>query len=462
MTQVASRAKPAPFGAPETMYCAEQIRIPPDLPEILKNYTKYVIKNQPSDIITASAEYFGRLAKQRIKAFNSTKRVTNQQLEAIYKKLTNPDLNFPQSKKSLESICTDVPYAQIADIVTLGGWSDEVPWLKFWALLVAAAAGTIHSTVEVVCEILGDNGSISATPFLEIFQFLTERDPEIPKSASQKILQNLKKNLNNEKLEINFLVEMIKKEIPIKFDYVSPVNSRPSTENKKNNVVIFKQSEVQLETPVVIENAEEVEEKTVSPRQSVPGSRQSIVPESKPESRENKIESRESTREISEFDVKPPSASKPESGSKPQSSASPRESKVSTSHESNTEQRSSKYEERVENSESQGGDKPLTRESTVTTDSKVEGFRVPSVKQLSSKDLDEANKESTETEVVNNNDVNADPPKDDQTEKVPEVENAAIVEQATDSETPYPPTEQPTEPVAVNDEHLEEVTKQED
>jgi hypothetical protein len=51
MTAVASS-----FGAPETMYCAEQINIPSALPEILKNYTKYVLKNQPIDILTASAE----------------------------------------------------------------------------------------------------------------------------------------------------------------------------------------------------------------------------------------------------------------------------------------------------------------------------------------------------------------------------------------------------------------------
>lgn len=42
----------------ESLYSAEQIKIPTDLPEIMKNYTKYVIKTQPQDIISASAEYF--------------------------------------------------------------------------------------------------------------------------------------------------------------------------------------------------------------------------------------------------------------------------------------------------------------------------------------------------------------------------------------------------------------------
>ena len=39
------------------IYSAEQIRIPPELPEILKNYAKYIIKNQPQDIVGSSATY---------------------------------------------------------------------------------------------------------------------------------------------------------------------------------------------------------------------------------------------------------------------------------------------------------------------------------------------------------------------------------------------------------------------
>lgn len=40
----------------ESLFSAEQIKIPTDLPEIMKNYTKHVIKTQPQDIISASAE----------------------------------------------------------------------------------------------------------------------------------------------------------------------------------------------------------------------------------------------------------------------------------------------------------------------------------------------------------------------------------------------------------------------
>lgn len=36
------------------IFCAEQIEVPPQLPDILKNYSKAVIRNNPADIIDFS------------------------------------------------------------------------------------------------------------------------------------------------------------------------------------------------------------------------------------------------------------------------------------------------------------------------------------------------------------------------------------------------------------------------
>ena len=38
------------------VYCSDQIKIPSQLPDILKNFAKYVIKNNPSDIVSAGYE----------------------------------------------------------------------------------------------------------------------------------------------------------------------------------------------------------------------------------------------------------------------------------------------------------------------------------------------------------------------------------------------------------------------
>jgi D-ribose pyranose/furanose isomerase RbsD len=42
----------------ERIFCAEQIKVHPDLPKIIKDYTKAVIKANPSNIQQFSYEYF--------------------------------------------------------------------------------------------------------------------------------------------------------------------------------------------------------------------------------------------------------------------------------------------------------------------------------------------------------------------------------------------------------------------
>ncbi len=41
----------------ERIFCAEQIVVPPELPDILKEYTKAVVVNNPDDIIAFSTRF---------------------------------------------------------------------------------------------------------------------------------------------------------------------------------------------------------------------------------------------------------------------------------------------------------------------------------------------------------------------------------------------------------------------
>ena len=49
------------------IFCAEQIEVPDSLPEILKNYSKAVIRNNPENIISFSRKYFEDLKAERDK-----------------------------------------------------------------------------------------------------------------------------------------------------------------------------------------------------------------------------------------------------------------------------------------------------------------------------------------------------------------------------------------------------------
>ena len=61
----------------EPLYCAEQIRVPEVLPDILKQWTKEVIRQNPSDVLEFSARC-GRAARAGALALRAPSRVVAQ------------------------------------------------------------------------------------------------------------------------------------------------------------------------------------------------------------------------------------------------------------------------------------------------------------------------------------------------------------------------------------------------
>jgi hypothetical protein len=57
------------------IFCAEQIEVPSDLPDILKNYSKAVIRGNPEDIIDFSRKYFEELLEERKKGLPESEKV---------------------------------------------------------------------------------------------------------------------------------------------------------------------------------------------------------------------------------------------------------------------------------------------------------------------------------------------------------------------------------------------------
>jgi Ca2+-binding EF-hand superfamily protein len=61
------------------IFCAEQIEVPDSLPEILKNYSKRVIRENPEDLVDFSRKYFEELRASRSKTKNETEIPQNQE-----------------------------------------------------------------------------------------------------------------------------------------------------------------------------------------------------------------------------------------------------------------------------------------------------------------------------------------------------------------------------------------------
>ena len=55
------------------IFSAEQIVVPTDLPTILKDYSKEVIRSNPKDLVKFSREYFERMATEHANMVSTKK-----------------------------------------------------------------------------------------------------------------------------------------------------------------------------------------------------------------------------------------------------------------------------------------------------------------------------------------------------------------------------------------------------
>ncbi|XP_039610317.1 ropporin-1-like protein [Polypterus senegalus] len=198
---------------PDTMFCAEQIHIPPELPDILKQYTKAAIRTQPHDIIQWSAAYFSALCagetlpvKERLELPVATQKndtgLTPGLLKILFKQL---GYKGTVTRTELEQKWTDLclPREQLRHLLMLGGFQESVEWRKFFALGCSALGGTITSALKHACEILtsdpeGGAARIPYETFRSIYTYLAHLDGEISEAEIASFLSSIKEDVDRQ------------------------------------------------------------------------------------------------------------------------------------------------------------------------------------------------------------------------------------------------------------------------
>jgi len=151
----------------EPYYCSEQIAVPPELPDILKQFTKAAIRTQPKDLLTWSAKwvhffflckngnqiyricisnrrYFRCLAnnevppvKERLEMDVATQKtdsgLTIGLVKTLHKQLS---IIKPLTLKQIEEKwkALHLPKENFDLIVQLGVFRDQINWLMFMAI----------------------------------------------------------------------------------------------------------------------------------------------------------------------------------------------------------------------------------------------------------------------------------------------------------------------------------------
>ncbi|EFJ48972.1 hypothetical protein VOLCADRAFT_90335 [Volvox carteri f. nagariensis] len=176
----------------EPIFCAEQIVIPHNLADILKAYTKEVIRRQPADIVAFSAKYFTNLANVASGASN-TQAPTKEQLRQVYTRGGGGSTALNQSQ--VNGLCKQAGIADpvVSKVLEVGTFDPTFVDLdKFVFLMLAMSCEDFNRVCMGVFDVFSDNGSLPTEHFLQLISFL---GPDMDTDVTQGFLSALEQEL---------------------------------------------------------------------------------------------------------------------------------------------------------------------------------------------------------------------------------------------------------------------------
>uniref|UniRef100_A0A670IVY2 Ropporin-1-like protein n=1 Tax=Podarcis muralis TaxID=64176 RepID=A0A670IVY2_PODMU len=177
------------------------IHVPPELPDIMKQFTKAAIRTQPRDVLQWSYAYFYALSngeplpvKDRLERPVATQKNDTGLTPGLLKILHKQVKIFAEC--SFRSNLT----FHLRNLLRLGNFAEGVEWMKFFALACSALGG-VCSSMKHACEILtndpeGGAARIPYDTFAYIYSYLASLDEEITEESTEKFLKALKEQIN--------------------------------------------------------------------------------------------------------------------------------------------------------------------------------------------------------------------------------------------------------------------------
>ncbi|XP_021114277.1 ropporin-1-like protein isoform X2 [Heterocephalus glaber] len=197
---------------PDTMFCAQQIHIPPELPDILKQFTKAAIRTQPADLLQWSAGYFLALSqgdplpiKDRVELSMATQKtdtgLTQGLLRVLHKQCSHEAcVALPELEHKWRTLC--LPVEKLRALIGLDPCEDEIEWVKFLALGCSALGGSLNSAMKHFCEILtpdpeGGQARIPFDTFSYVYRYLSRLDSDVSALDTESYLAALQESVKN-------------------------------------------------------------------------------------------------------------------------------------------------------------------------------------------------------------------------------------------------------------------------
>ncbi|NXP75235.1 ROP1L protein, partial [Ramphastos sulfuratus] len=192
---------------PETIFCGQQIKVPPELPDILKQFTKAAIRTQPRDVLQWATAYFSALSKgeplpvkERIEMPLATVKtdasLTPGFLKVLHKQLSPKGMvSVTELKEKWKNLC--LSDEQLKVILQLDDFGEKVEWMKFLALGCSTFGESLLSSMENACKILTTDPEGGAAPvafetFSFLYSYLASIDGEISEEETEAFLHRIK------------------------------------------------------------------------------------------------------------------------------------------------------------------------------------------------------------------------------------------------------------------------------
>eukprot|EP00731_Ephydatia_muelleri_P017040 Em0010g138a len=188
------------------MYCAEQIKIPSELPDILKEFTKAAIRTQPVDVLQWSTFYFEALfeghvppTKAHLEPSASSERlggISKGVLAILHKQLGHH--KFVTTSLLRERWCqAGCNPAKLDELLSVGDIQGEkIEWEKLLAVACTALEKSLSGALRVLCEVLstdseGGGSRIPLEQFSSLYNYLVIVDGGLSKEKVSAVMQFL-------------------------------------------------------------------------------------------------------------------------------------------------------------------------------------------------------------------------------------------------------------------------------
>jgi len=163
----------------DRIYCSEQIAIPPALPQIIKEYSKAVLREQPADLVDFSIKYFRQLSALAPRGVEHEHFVPDlRTASALFRALSASSEELDAAFAARYGV-PEAVHGAIVQLASLTGLRCDA--LSYTVLLLSLAHSNMAKVLESVIAAVSPagDGQVKASTLMKVFSVLNKFDPRV-------------------------------------------------------------------------------------------------------------------------------------------------------------------------------------------------------------------------------------------------------------------------------------------